>query len=1567
MKSRQSHKPRAQRKKAVIQTSAISSSAAGRVGRQSNLFASGVMGKYGFGRHNYLGLLALIFNKKGPLSNKDLAAFTRTHDQAWVIQLQLQLKNLQHPDSATLLTKKQTIRQLQQLITSSGYKLPPIIKSGNKEDQSQTNTAPQQIQEVSVKPPKKKGRNSKKNLNSTNKPEPAPVTQVQAKQESINNVNKRSSPFIQRSIGQIASAIGMLSSSHSSNPDQRLHGVSGFQHTSLSANLQMRRSQLSHKNVIQHVINHVDAIRSTSQWLEQFQAGKPSVGLADVRTQEAPLNSTDRAVGVSFLQEAGRFLVHVTQSPMAPKNNQSFPFISENSSSGAAASSLNEPSTAQKARMKLGEGPFSEGASPATVRFIKSLLVRNMTDEVLLISEQEAGPSHGSNKSSETIPSSAKGFLAASQRPLAIQAANITSSVPFAMQAGASWGAGSTGRAARTGANPSQIWRKPSEQAVTGERVSVREFADETRVQLEPSPREQSSVEIQAQLLMIQERLKEQVKVQANEQAKEQANEQVQELEQVQKQKQKQMQVQEQRQMQGKEQAEERQRHVGSQQELSEHQHVGIDRSDDVASIRPILRAISKKEQGSSALENVTQLAAIQVVQQGNAASPQLPLATAQSKVVHRKANGSEIKGVAAGKIQSNEQWLTQLVHKPRQRSSNDSVVRSTHTAPSNQSKRIQDSSIMTGRSPRMIRNESMVLSAPSVQSSIQPKRTSSVVSTIVRESGLEKVLSSHPLEGYRASLQASTIVQGNQRVFRRASRHENQGESVHNSQFIKRTADPLTASTAKRIVADRIPSETSAKETANSFNQLGQIGPLQSYRANAQASSQLQNVERVFRNPSPTGMLTGQEQGQIQDRVQDQIQEQVRVQAQDQLQKQVLDQIQSQMQDQVQTQVQNRVQDQIQDQVQEQIQSQTQEQIQNQMQNQVQEQIQSQLQEQMQNQVQNQVQNQIQEQVQIQVQDQIQNQIQEQVQIQVQDQVQSQMQKQVQDQIQDQIQNQLQDQLQNQNQNSNELNEIESSVRSVVQGSAVHRSLAVELAAKIAVASLTNLKVAPGWTSESTARQMLTRLTATKTNSESDGVNQIQAQMKSASVLQNNGPERVFLTPSSGAGRIGIQANQERSLSVGEASGIREQSSSAAGTLATEIAARVARNRIRVAGPGLISDVKSNSRQMRVLSQKEPDTRLSVPAIWRKAPEGRMEEGGAAASGTQGSVGNERSGLAETLSLKPVDIIRRTEQPSRVNQVRERLRQGQAAVERVLARNSFVNRQAESGVGGEENDRAEVVRARRSKHTSGGELGGEVQVEHLQRQAVVDEGERAQRRGNGSENPAEAAGVQSDWVERTIRARVSALEEERAPMARQPVSMTPRVMPLLASSTGALRAAPAGAAAASPAAASARADAQRSVGLTHSSSQPMAAAKAKLLGTQVQRQPRGAQPGAPAAATMLPISSMASARPDYPAASQPTSLEHKWAPATNAAASAAEPSALAVAPLEMDWLRTKASADQEAAPAVVVPEDAPKLSEEQLQELIKELPQLDIAKIADKVYREIEKKMKFERQRRGL
>ncbi|MBD2865006.1 hypothetical protein [Paenibacillus oceani] len=90
--------------------------------------------------------------------------------------------------------------------------------------------------------------------------------------------------------------------------------------------------------------------------------------------------------------------------------------------------------------------------------------------------------------------------------------------------------------------------------------------------------------------------------------------------------------------------------------------------------------------------------------------------------------------------------------------------------------------------------------------------------------------------------------------------------------------------------------------------------------------------------------------------------------------------------------------------------------------------------------------------------------------------------------------------------------------------------------------------------------------------------------------------------------------------------------------------------------------------------------------------------------------------------------------------------------------------------------------------------------------------------------------------------------------------------------------------------------------------------------------------------------------------------LEHKLETA------AAEPSASSWAedPAELDYRRTPQTAAPPAA-ETAREEAAPALDLGELQEMVKKLPQFDIKKIADRVYREIEKKIRFDRQTRGL
>lgn len=71
--------------------------------------------------------------------------------------------------------------------------------------------------------------------------------------------------------------------------------------------------------------------------------------------------------------------------------------------------------------------------------------------------------------------------------------------------------------------------------------------------------------------------------------------------------------------------------------------------------------------------------------------------------------------------------------------------------------------------------------------------------------------------------------------------------------------------------------------------------------------------------------------------------------------------------------------------------------------------------------------------------------------------------------------------------------------------------------------------------------------------------------------------------------------------------------------------------------------------------------------------------------------------------------------------------------------------------------------------------------------------------------------------------------------------------------------------------------------------------------------------------------------------------------------------------PLTLDLLRQRLPAevfDRTGEPAA--PATAPGIDMAQLESAMERLPQLDVGKIADKVYREIEKKLRFEAQRRG-
>ncbi|OPH59725.1 hypothetical protein BC351_19790 [Paenibacillus ferrarius] len=1614
MKSRQSHKPRGKRKKAALLASASCIPATGHVGRQSNLFATGVMGKYGFWRNNYLGLLALIFNKKGPLNKKELAALTDTSAQAWVIQLQLQLNNLQHPESASLITKKQTIRQLQQLLANSGYQLPSPKTSELPAKQAGTMKAHQQQFEPTRNPSKNTG----------------------TKSGFVNNVNKGSSPLIQRSIGQIAASIGMLANSRKSSADAQLHKVSGPQHTSLSANFQLKRIQLSHKSVTSNakVVNHVKAFGNTSQWLEQFQEGKPSAGaLVTTEPKLSPIRPQP-AKELSFLQEAGLLMHQVIGQQMRPTSslsNQQDQLIA-GINIEAVTGRMTLARSAHKGLPKLGEGPFSEGAAPATVQFIKSLLARHIAEEAapspVNAMRQEVPISDDSKASGISAKSSARGFLKGSHRPSAIQAASLTSTLPFAMQSAATRPPASRESSQST----TQVWRKQIEQANDPkgqvqsqqqdhlevrarvqeellEQVQRSTLLREEHIREQQRIQEQSSMNLQEQLQNLHERSEEQEtqrqqaqawevrrqeaqaqEVQAQEVRRQEEQKpaiQVQELrgQEVQKQEIQAQEVRRQEEQKQEIQAQEVRRQEEQKQEIQAQEVRRQEEHKQEIQAQEVRRQEAQKEeiqaqevrrqeaqkQEKQAQEVRRQEEQKQEIQaqevrrqeehkqeiqaqevrreetseqdkrsdevQGTERQKQReehqqllrlqeterattrPLLRAVSKkeqvqglvmgsLIHRKSSVTENGVDTARKIQSNEQLLQQLVQKPRQRSSNDSLVRSTYTDLIGKPELFSKDSKMIGRNPRG--RQPLTQTGSLTLGDIQSKSLSSVISANGSEASSQKVIPTSPSEGYLASVQASKVVQEAQRLFRTASNLN------HNEDF----QAPKVRSGED---SQSLSSEISAKMAENSLGKAISTTPAQGSRAGGIARDFAQEAERLFRS---SAKRDGQQESQeIVDRRQTVSQNENQRLPSSSNNTDAID---------LSAEILAKV---------------------------------------------------------------AQNGLQP---------------------IDDpspfvgyraglQASSHLQDvgrvfrkaagteKRDVEGQKQQLFHEEPQSGYVIPSVKSTPTSLADEIAARAAVSSMN--KTASSF-------------------SIADDV-EVHAGHKASRRSGRLGPN--------------IQGNELRKAYLADDSSSRTRSNPAANNLAAEIAAKTAESSLRKISPSLVTEVRSLSLQRRLPNDQEI-TPSTVQTARRRAPKGQTEESATEAASTTRLAAedqhlpqtileknNEKANqqtantavevVRGTMSRSPVEIIRRTAEPTRAEQVRQRLKQGQASLVSLVGRTSFTNRPGENEVGSKLP--TEAARARRSKRPSGEEVWRGAQVEHLQRQANAAEQEREHRKEQGSENLLEAEGLQTDWVERTIRARVSALEEERAqgaqpaaasraaepaggaraalaPMARQPVSMTPRVMPLLASSAGALRAAPAGLAAASPAAAatqlsargtgsltqaawpkaaaaSTAAGAQRSASMTHSSSPSLAAAiTAKPLSTQVQRQAQNAGASSQGALGSGVIgSSITQARQDYAASQQqPSMLEHK-----QAQAAPIEQSALAVAPLEMDWLRAKASADQAQAPAAPVLEAAPKLTEEQLQELIKELPQLDIAKIADKVYREIEKKMKFERQRRGL
>lgn len=1572
MKSRQSHKPRVKRTKGILQISAASSSSAGRAAMQSKQFASGIMGKYGFWRNNYLGLLALIFKQKGIFTDKELSALTDTNDQSWVIQLQLQLQSLQHPESAPLITKKQTIRQLQQLIANSGYRLPSQTTVDHLSSQSDTRSSHQQMQVLADKQSRKKGRKSKKNaelsVNQLNHQAAAHEIsgEKQAtptkKSNSFNYVNKGNSPLIQRSIQQITASIGMLSHAQSSNPNQQVQSVNGPQHTKLHTQRSNVHRASPMNNHVQ-VVKHVDAIQHTSQWIEQFQEGKPSAGLPDAKLGHSAIApSVVSTIGMepSYLHAAKLYLNGVDQTQTLQQRIQRLPQFLP----------------------KLGEGPFSKSEAPASVHFIRSLLVRNIANAS---DEEDVSPTTllspmGESKSDRKLnrkeeASTARGFLAGSQQPLAINAARLTSTLPFAMHAFTSRGAQQ---------NVQQVWRKRNEQ-VEGfgrERLIAQVVHQEDALTTVRRQEQEDLVERVRELE--QERV--QVQTQERSQERDQGIEHGQNRVQEREQEREQDRVQEREQEQVQERSQER--YQGSEQRQVRVQVEELVQKREQEQLQERLRAQEqeKAQEWDRAQENeqihvqnqVQNRAQDQIQNQPDQVQDQVPnrnqdqvlIQLPQDEHTHQPVQ-QEINSSAGQKLEmgTGQQPISEAISYENGE---------THSSSREGNKRNRGSSMME----RLIKlvtkqvTEQGIEASPYVEAAYpsQIHRKASVM-----DNGLESVVK----------------IQSNEKLLKQLVQRQKQRQNSSNNSFVgsihtvpqnklqvisdhltmtthiprmmrrenivQSNADnPLVPLQPNRSTRAAVKAQRKAGSTQLSFNSSSNRVILQpgssreGYLASMQASSFLQDSQRVLRTASKT-----EEQDETSLKIGRNIQTSARSAI---LRDQTSDALGAmkplegyraslQASSRIQLQEVGRV---------------------------------------------------------------------------------------FRKAAGTDVDNELRKQ-----QYAAQEEEKSTPMRSIRSTP----TLAAELASKMAESSVkkigTSLNLAAGANRNAGSENRLdgfqTSLQARASSSKPEARRIFRTPVESAgSRLLDEGREQRARTNED---RLGTKSQ-----------GVIPSSQS----LASEIATKVIENSLKKIGPSLTVNADQIGVQRSFSRNTELSERATVRAIWRQAEKGSIGETGktnemargttresasaqvsnrASNKASNDSASNEQANRAPleivrgTISLAPVDIVRRIGGPTGIDRVREQ----QAAIQRKIDTEVMSTIRPENGGARQsmtQTGTGEAMTRQMTSRTSPGEAGqpadirtgarktsltmdyraaGEgmagqttsqtgravwrrAQVEHVQRQVIVDDSERELQRGNGSENRVEAGNFQSDSAERTIRARVSALEEERAqgvesaaaslaassaggaraaraPIARQPVSMTPRVMPLLASSAGALRAAPAGltqAAAIGSAAWATTAGTQRSASMTHSSSASLAAASIKPLPTQVQRQSLvggGVQTAGQPNQSVPMTSGTLSARQDYLASQQqqqPT-LEHKQTPAAEIN------NALAEAPLEMDWLRTKASADEVPIPAAPVPQTAPELSAEQLQELMKQLPQLDIAKIADKVYREIEKKMKFERQRRGI
>ncbi|RTE09430.1 hypothetical protein [Paenibacillus whitsoniae] len=477
MKARQSHKSRGKSNKAPVRFTASKMPAPmDRVSRSSKQFASGLMGKYGWDQRNYLGMFSLIFKEKGWLSDKEFAKFGASSDPAWVLQLELQLQSLQHPESPPLITKERTIQHLQQMILQSGHERP--IQSASR------SAAPvEHAQAAPASPPpvgdeaktKKRGRPSKRDLEerrarfeqetqaALKKVHVVNHHHVTMKQPVVNVVNHHRTSITQRAIGQLAASIGMLrhgiigSREQASDQSKDNRGLgtdrrlqSPFQvwlrqavrEANGPASLQMGEREIQRKTVMNqvNVAQHVEAVRRASQWMAEFQNGSLSA-----YEQQSVLGALGAKVSrqgqPTILHAAKQLLQHIAK----PRLQQGSVSLNATISPEMDMSVGRQPAevNASQGDWKLGEGPFSNREVPSTVQFIQSLLMKHTEGQTASIQQPASDRElHASSvltpPASSPSASMAQGYLATSNQLLPINAVSLTSRVPRFMQAASS-------------------------------------------------------------------------------------------------------------------------------------------------------------------------------------------------------------------------------------------------------------------------------------------------------------------------------------------------------------------------------------------------------------------------------------------------------------------------------------------------------------------------------------------------------------------------------------------------------------------------------------------------------------------------------------------------------------------------------------------------------------------------------------------------------------------------------------------------------------------------------------------------------------------------------------------------------------------------------------------------------------------------------------------------------------------------------------------------------------------------------------------------------------------------